>query len=164
MATQVPLTKDKATGTREISARIPEMFSDMERWMESFLPQGWRQPIHFERPVWGERLPQVDLIDRKDEIVLRAAVPGFSKDELEVAATNNTVTIRGSSKKEDEEKREDGEYYRHEIRTESFMRTIPLPSTVDDSKAKASFKQGLLELVLPKVERAKRHTLPIEDA
>jgi len=162
MATQVPIKKEKGGDIAERSSYPFGMFSDFERWAESFFPEAWMKPLRMESRLLRETMPQVDLIDRKDDILLRAAVPGFSKDNLEVSVTDSTVTLRGWSRKEDEEKKGDGEYYRHEIRTEDFMRTIRLPSPVNDSKAKATFKEGLLELVLPKAESAKRHTLPIE--
>ncbi|GMR21345.1 MAG: hypothetical protein BMS9Abin36_1945 [Gammaproteobacteria bacterium] len=153
MATQVPLKK---SGKSEL--RPQGMLAEMEQWAEGFFPQNLFKPLHLERPLLREAIPQVDLIDKDDKIIVRAAVPGFTKDNLEVSATDNTVTIRGSSSEEQEET---GEYYRHEIHTADFMRTVRLPSYVDDEQAKATFKKGMLEIVLPKVENAKRHTLEI---
>jgi len=141
-----------------------EMLEEMEQLAERMLPLSWMRPLHLERYFWAGGLPQVDVLDRETELIVRAALPGFSKDDIEVSATNETVTIRGQARKEAEEGKEGGEYYRKEIRCEDFLRTVHLPSLVDDTKAKATFRDGMLELKLPKVESAKRHTLKIEEA
>ena len=158
MATQVPVKKSRQSRAGGLM-RPPGMFEEMERWMEGMLPERWAEPFHFNRSA-AEFGPKVDLLDREAEVVVRAAVPGFNKDDIEVSATDNTVTIRG--KAEEELKEEEGEYYHREIRTEDFLRTIRLPCFVDDSKAKASFKEGMLEVVLPKIEENKRHAVEIE--
>ena len=108
----------------------------------------------------GETLPQMDIIDRDDSIVVRAALPGVDKKDLEVSTTHQTLTLRGSTQKETRE--EKGEYFRHEISRGNFLRTVTLPSVIDESKIKAKFKDGLLEVTLPKLESAKRHTIHIE--
>jgi len=158
MATQVPVKKTRKPRTGEF-VRPASMFEEMERWMEGMFPERWSNPLRFSHNL-AEPGPQVDLIDREAEIVLRAAVPGFDKGDIEVSATDNTVTIRG--KTHEEHKEEEGEYYRREIRTEDFLRTVRLPCFVDDSKARASFKKGMIEITLPKVEEARRHTVKIE--
>ncbi|KPJ94310.1 MAG: heat-shock protein Hsp20, partial [Gammaproteobacteria bacterium SG8_11] len=76
-----------------------------------------------------------------------------------LTVTENTVTLKGETKKE--EKEEKGNYYRCETSRGSFMRTFALPCDVDGSKAKAEFKNGVLELTLPKVEKSKRHSIKI---
>jgi len=158
MATQVPVKKSRQSRAGGLM-RPPSMFEEMERWMEGMLPEKWGEPFHFNRSA-AEFGPKVDLIDREAELVVRAAVPGFDKADIEVSATDNSLTIRGKAR--EEHKEEEGEYYHREIRTEAFLRTIRLPCFVDDSKAKASFKEGMLEVVLPKIEENKRHAVEIE--
>ncbi len=158
MATQVPVKKPRQSRAAGLM-RPPSMFEEMERWMEGMLPEKWGDPFHFNRSA-AEFGPSVDLIDREAEIVVRAAVPGFNKADIEVSATDNSVTIRG--KVREETKEEEGEYYHREIRSEDFLRTVRLPCFVDDSKTKATFKEGMLEIVLPKIEENRRHTVKIE--
>lgn len=136
------------------------MLEEMERMFESVVPHNWMRPLRWDKSLLGDILPQVDVVERDDSILLRAAIPGVSKDDLEVSTTDHTVTIRGRSRKE--EKEETGEYYRHEISSGSFLRTVTLPATVDENTVKATFKDGMLELTLPKLESAKRHTVKIE--
>ena len=158
MATQVPVKNPRQTHSGNLM-RPPSMFEEMERWMEGLLPEKWGAPFHFNRSM-TEFGPKVDLIDREAEVVVRAAVPGFDKADIEVSATDNSVTLRGRAR--EEHKEEEGEYYHREIRAEDFLRTIRLPCFVDDSKARASFKEGMLEVVLPKAEDNKRHAVKIE--
>lgn len=106
------------------------------------------------------RLPKVDIIDRESEIVVRAEVAGVDKKDLDVSVTDTTVTIKGSTRQESKE--EKGDYYRCEISQGSFARTVALPGDVDSGKARASFKDGILELMLPKKEAAKRHSIKVE--
>jgi len=160
MATPIPVTR--AREARAGGLRRPlEMFEEMERWAERMLPLPWMRPPHLERMFWGAAIPQVDVVDREAEIVVRAAVPGFGKDDIEVTTTNDAVTIRGKACAEETE---EGEYTRREISCEDFLRTVHLPCLVDDSKAKATFRDGILELMLPKAETVKRHTIKIEEA
>jgi HSP20 family protein len=136
------------------------MLEEMEHMFESMLPQKWWRHFGEEPEFRFETLPRVDVIDREDNIIVRAALPGVEKDDLEVSTTAQTVTIRGSSKKEKKEEKD--EYYRCEISESNYLRTVALPATIDDSKAKATFKNGMLELKLPKLESAKRRSVKIE--
>jgi HSP20 family protein len=141
--------------------RPANMLEEMERIFENFMPHSLLRPFHTEHAWMGEAGPHMDVIDRDDSIVVRAAMPGVKKDDLEVSTTDHTVTICGSTSSETKE--EKGEYYRHEISKGNYLRTVTLPASVDESGAKASFKDGMLELILPKLESAKRHTIAIEE-
>lgn len=105
-------------------------------------------------------MPKVDVIDRDDEVVVRAEIPGVAKDDLDISVTDNTVTIKGETKRESKE--EKGDYYRCEISRGTFARTLPLPANVDSDSAKAKFEDGVLELTIPKVEKAKRRTIKVD--
>jgi HSP20 family protein len=157
MASTIPVKRVPETGMEML--RPFRLLEEMEELAGRMLPSWRTAPA--ERLFWGGGLPQVDIVDREADLLVRAAVPGFTKDDIEVTSTNDAVTIRGSSRTEE---KEEGEYYRREIRCEDFLRTIHLPTLVDDTKARATFRDGVLEIVLPKVERAKRHTLKIEGA
>ena len=138
---------------------------EMERAFEDFFPTPWTKGFRFPSLWKGKGLsmeglsPKVDIIDRDDQVVVRAEVPGIDKDNLDVSVTENTITLKGETKKE--EKEEKGNFYRSEISRGSFQRTFALPCDVDGSKAKAEFKNGVLELSLPKVTKSKRHSVKI---
>jgi HSP20 family protein len=95
--------------------------------------------------------PKIDMIDRGNELLVRAEIPGISKDDLQISLTDQTVTIRGESHKDTRE--EKGDYFRREISRGSFQRTLALPAAVAGDQAKATFADGVLELVLPKVDK-----------
>ncbi|HID82814.1 MAG TPA: Hsp20/alpha crystallin family protein [Chromatiales bacterium] len=139
----------------------------MERRFDDFFSRGWMRPSHWDIPSFSElmphfetKLPKVDVIDRDKEVLVRAEVPGVDKKDLEVSATENSVTIKGSTRHE--EKEEKGDYYRSEISRGSFSRTVGLPGEVNTDKAKAKFKDGVLELTIPKVAHARRRTVTVE--
>jgi HSP20 family protein len=157
-----------AKGTKEIVVpkgaveRMPRpaSFGDLDRVFEDFFNRRWLRPFRWERPP-GEMMvmPSVDIIDRDDEVVVKAEVPGYKKEEIEISVSDSSLTIKGETKTE--EKEEKGDFYRCEISRGAFSRTLALPAAVDDSKAKAVIKDGVLELTLPKLEKAKRHTIAI---
>ncbi len=149
------------------AAHVLGPFDEMDRLFESILPRGWMQPWRRQWPAWGEmmapleaRMPRVDVIDRDDEIVVRAEAPGVEKKDLDVSVSDNTVTIKGATCHE--EKEEKGDYYRCEISRGSFARTVALPAEVDGARAKASIKDGMLELLLPKITKSKRHSVKLD--
>ncbi len=137
-------------------------FESMERMFDDFLGRGWLRPFRRDWPAFPEidlTMPKVDVIDRDDDVVVRAEVPAVKKEDIEVSISGNTVTIKGESKHE--EKEEKGDYYRAEISRGAFSRMVTLPAEVDESKAKAALKDGVLELTLPKVQKAKRRTIKV---
>jgi HSP20 family protein len=158
----------RETGYRPWRPPVPfeEMDRMFDRLLEGFGPR-WLRPFRGEWP-WGleaegrleHRLPRVDVIDREEAVVVRAELPGVDKKDLDVSMTENTVTIRATT--HHEEKEETGDYHRSEILRGEFLRTIPLPVAVDGEKAKAAFKDGLLEVTLPKAEVAKRRAITVE--
>jgi HSP20 family protein len=164
--------EEKQKGTevavrKEPSVRALTPFEEMEQLLEAFFPRpGWMRPL-WERPMWGEmmatmeaRFPKMDVIDREGEIVVRAEIPGFSKDEIEVSLMGEDLVIKGASRHE-KVADEKGRYHRREISSQSFERNITLPAAVDAEKASSSFKDGVLELILPKREKVKEHKIPI---
>ncbi|MEW6162785.1 MAG: Hsp20/alpha crystallin family protein [Nitrospirota bacterium] len=142
---------------------LESMRREMERLFEEFI-----EPIPRRRfRLWSRRepeviVPNVDMYDRKNEIVVMAELPGVEKENIDLKITENDLTIKGEIKREEDVKEED--YYSREISYGSFARTIALPTEVDSSKAKATFKNGILEIVLPKKEEAKPKEIKVEIA
>jgi HSP20 family protein len=152
-----------AKGEIERMPRAVSPFERMDRMFDDFFGRGWLRPFRFERPALAEfdwNLPKVDVVDREAEIVVRAEVPGVKKEDIEVSVSGDVLTIKGESKHE--EKEEKGDYWRSEITRGSFSRTLQLPAAVDEDKVKAEMKDGLLQLTLPKIEKAKRKTIRID--
>ena len=142
-------------------------FEEMERLFEQFFGRAWLRPFNWENPLWNEmarsmevRVPSVDVIDREEEVLVRAEIPGVDKENLEVSVSDDRLTIKGSTRQEKEEK-EAGEYTRREMSRGSFTRVVTLPANVDGEKAGASFKDGVLELTLPKLKPSKRFRINV---
>lgn len=156
----------KAQEIQKAPARALSPFEEMDRMFDQYFRRGWMRPWRFEWPGFPEmalpemKVPKVDVIDRENEVVVKAEIPGVEKKDLDISVGEDTVTIKGATRHE--EKEEKGDYYRCEISRGAFSRTVALPATVDGGKAKASFKDGVLELTLPKVEKAKRHAVKVE--
>lgn len=164
---QVPVRKEEEREPeRAARSRGLMPFEDIERMFDDFLSRKWLRPFSWELPSWGRlmpfegRVPKVDVIDREDEVVVHAELPGVRKENLDVSVSENTLTIKASTKHEEEG--EKGEYYRRERSVGAFSRSVTLPSGVDESKAKATFSEGLLELVFPKLATAKRQRIAVE--
>lgn len=106
------------------------------------------------------RAPAVDLFEEKDDIVVKAEIPGIDKDSINVNLSDHTLTIKGEKKKEEEVKEEN--YYRSERSYGSFVRTLELPKDVHADKVKATFKNGVLEVRMPKTEEAKAREIKVK--
>lgn len=132
-------------------------FSELARWETDLLDWFGQRRWPFKRSPWSmlQQLsaPVVDVYEENDEVVAKAELAGIGKDEIDVELTQDTLTVRGEKKKEEEVKEED--YYRSERAYGSFSRTVALPSEIQPDKAKASFKDGVLEVRAPKTEEAK---------
>lgn len=133
---------------------------DLERFFDDFMGKNWMRPWSWEFPDIESQMPRVDVIDREDEVVVKAELPGINKEDIEVNVTDSTLTIKGSSKKEEEE--EKGDYHRREISSSYVSRTVQLPAEVEGENAKATLKDGVLEVTLHKVEKSKQKRITIE--
>ena len=162
--------EEKEEGKQELlkaqPARALSPFEEMDRLFESFFPRSWLHPLHWPRTGWGElaepfegKMPRVDVVDRDNEILVKAEIPGVEKKDLDVSVTENTVSIKGTTSHE--EKEEKGDYYRCEISRGAYSRIVPLPADVDADKAKAKFKDGVLELTLPKAKKSTRRSVKV---
>jgi HSP20 family protein len=126
-------------------------FEEMERWFE----EAFRRP--FFAPSWMPRLrmpdvgatyPSVDIFEDDNDVIVKAELPGMKKDEIEVNISDDVITISGEKKTDDKVEKKD--YYRLECSFGSFTRTLRLPAETQTDKAKANFKDGVLEIRIPK--------------
>jgi HSP20 family protein len=144
----------KAEPTKAISP-----LEEMERWFEDV----FRKPFSLLRPSWFPRVrfpeieeitPTVDVFEEGDDVVVKAELPGMGRENIDVKVTDDAITISGEKKKE--EKVEKKNYYRMERSYGSFTRSLRLPAEVQSEKATAKFKEGVLEVRIPKTEEAKK--------
>jgi HSP20 family protein len=122
--------------------------------------------VAFTRPLslsLGESLawmPQIDMYQTEDEVVVKATVPGVKPEDLHITVTGDVLTIRGEVKQEEEIK--DAAYHIRERRYGTFSRSLPLPVPVLTDKAKAEFENGVLTLTLPKAEEVRPKTIEVK--
>lgn len=102
----------------------------------------------------GTRAPALDMSETDQDVKLTAELPGVDKDHLTVEVLPEAVSIKGEVRREEERKGEG--WVRRERQYQSFERTVPLPAEVKPDEAKATFRDGLLQITLPKSEQAKR--------
>lgn len=137
--------------------------------LESYFDRFFRHPFSlFSRPPWGfgdvpgfgVPSPTVDIFEEGGDMVVKAEIPGISKEDLNVSITEDSLTISGEKKQE--EKVEKKDYHRIERSYGSFSRSFRLPDNVSGEKAKASFKDGILEIRLPKTKETKAKKIQIK--
>lgn len=150
--------------TKEVTPTTGGLFSfdEFDNFFSDFLSHKWPRVFDWNSPVVFEKtFPKVDVIDHDKDIEVRAALPGVKKENLELTITDQTINIHATTKK-DEKKEEAGRYYRREIMHGEYQRTLALPSNVDSENAKATFKDGLLKVVIPKTETSQKKSIAIQ--
>jgi len=108
----------------------------------------------------AEWAPRVDIQETDKNFVILAEIPGISKDDVKVDITEGVLSIRGERKQEKEEKGK--KFHRIERVYGSFKRSFSLPDNVDESKIKASFKDGVLDLSIPKTPEKETRAIDIK--
>ncbi len=109
----------------------------------------------------GFNMPAVDVMETPEGFTVKAALPGWKPEDVEVTVENGMLTLRGEWKQEEESKDDKSRWLRREIRYSSFERSIQLPTEVEAEKAKAEFENGVLTLTIPKAEVVKPKQIKI---
>jgi len=131
----------------------------MDRLWDEFFGPGRRAL----RPVAEEEwFPAVDVSESDDKITVKAEVPGMEAKDIEISMVGDTLTIKGEKKSEREEKGET--YHMVERSYGSFCRSLRVPAVVDADKVEATYKNGVLTVVLPKKEEVKPKAIQIKAA
>jgi HSP20 family protein len=130
---------------------------EMDRLFERFLEPTW-----MELPTLGEWSPKVDVTETKDTMTVKAELPGVEQADIGLSLRDNVLTIKGEKHEETEEK--DKRYHRVERAYGAFVRALRLPADVDGSKASATFKDGVLTIIMPKAAEATGTTIPVKAA
>ena len=126
-----------STLSEEINRLFDSPFGEFTRHMELF--NGWT--------------PVLDVYEDKDNLIVKAELPGMKREEIDISFHDGTLTISGERKYE--HKNQDAETYRAERFFGKFHRTLALPKPVQSDKATATYKDGILTVTLPKTEEAK---------
>jgi HSP20 family protein len=133
---------------------LNDLRNEMDRIFETFF--GERFPAFKEEFSFT---PAIEVSETESEIIVKAAVPGIDKKDLNISILDNNLIIKGEIKREKEEKKKN--YYKQEIAYGSFSRTIPLPAEVKVDEVKANMKNGIVTITIPKSEKAKAKEITI---
>jgi HSP20 family protein len=137
-----------------------EMSSLQERMNRLMSDFRTRSPFGEEEMAQGAWIPAVDIYETKESIVLNVELPGVTKEDIALEVKDSTLTIKGEKKLEKNVKEEN--FHRLERSYGSFTRAFTLPSTVQQDKVKAKFRDGILEIMLPKAEEAKPKQIKVD--
>ena len=141
-------------------------FRNFEQRMENMFHDMWQNNFHREKFPdlfsYGSltSMPKMDVVDRDKEIIVKAELPGFDKDDLDISIANNQLVIK--AKTSHEEKEEKGDYLKQEISKSEIYRSVLLPADVEDENIKTSFKKGILKLTIPKQKKSQRRQIKVE--
>ena len=114
----------------------------------------------FGRMLTEDWFPTVDVSETKDKLLIKAELPGLDAKDVDVSMSGDILTIKGEKKKEEEQK--DEHYYSCERYSGSFQRSFRLPVNIKADKIEASFDKGVLKIMLPKTEEAKKKKIEIK--
>lgn len=132
-------------------------FEELRR-MQSRMGRMFRE---FETSTFeGEMSPFIDIVDVDNELIVTADVPGVEKEDISIDVRGDMLEIKASRKEEKEEKKKN--YWRRERSYNRYYRTIRLPVPVNEKGAKATLKNGVLEIRLPRVKEERKKAIPIE--
>ena len=154
---------------RQARRRLDTLRGEVDRLFEDFDRDFWRTPLRrsvsdveqfWRRQVSRGFVPAVDIVELDAAYEVAVELPGMDGKNIEVKLANGALTIRGEKQQETEEKKEG--YYLRERHFGAFERSIPLPEGVDTGKIEASFKNGVLTVMLPKKPEAQKPETKIE--
>lgn len=132
-------------------------FEEMERMFDDFFQRRYFAPTwmpRFRFPEFTDVSASVDMFEEGEDLVIKAEIPGMKKDEISIDFSGDIVTISGEKKSEEHTERKD--YYRVERSFGTFSRKLRLPVDIQIDKTRATFKDGVLEIRMPKSESEKQ--------
>lgn len=141
----------------DMGERLNRVFAGLGRPGSARLPEAGREALTV--PEWS---PMVDITETDEEYLIKAEIPEVKKEDVKVSVENGVLTLQGERKQEKEEKGK--KFHRVERYYGSFLRTFTVPDNVDETKVKAEFKDGILNVHLPKTEKAKPKAVEVKVA
>lgn len=165
---EVPVQRAEQRGSNSLEPRndfdLAPLFRETESLFERFFAGfgGGLVPSDFFRSGTGPAGPslQLDVTETDDAYHVAVELPGVDEKDVEVTLANGALAIRGEKRAESRD--EKGEVFRMERSYGRFERTVALPSEIDEERVRASFRRGVLEVTLPKSERARQRARRIQ--
>jgi len=132
-------------------------FMTLREAMDHLFDDAFTRPLSI-RDGWS--VPAIDMYQTDEELVVKASIPGYKAENVQISVTGDVLTLRGEVKQEDEKKEK--AWHIREQRWGSFERSVALPTQVVADKAKAEFENGILIVTLPKAEEVKPKTITVK--
>ncbi|HSL31716.1 MAG TPA: Hsp20/alpha crystallin family protein [Anaerolineales bacterium] len=126
--------------------------------MDRLFDDAFTRPLNLRDGGWSA--PAIDMYQTDDEVVVRAALPGFKADEVQINVTGDVLTLRGERKQEEE--KQERAWHIREHRWGTFERSIALPTEVTADRAVADFENGVLTITLPKADEVKPKAITVK--
>jgi HSP20 family protein len=159
-----PSFLERITGSIKLDQSKDDSFDEQEQFADS--DDAERVDLHQSAgTAWEEESEQdgelpIDMYQTRDTIVIRALVAGVSPDDLDISITRDMVTLKGQ--REEVQEAPDEDYYHRELFWGSFSRSIVLPEEIVIDEAEAREKHGLLEIILPKLDKGRSARLSVK--
>ncbi len=144
--------------SKEIQPKWGIFGDDLDNMFEGF----FRPMRRLTEASDGSFVPAVDVIENETAYTVKAELPGVKKEDIDVSINNGVLTINGETKSDEEDKDKEGRVIRRERHFGQYVRSMQLGGVIDESAVKATYKDGVLELELPKVEEAKPKKVDIQ--
>ena len=135
---------------------VPSVSDDIDRAFDRMV-RNWVSPVSFSEFEWN---PSIDVSESENDLVVKAEIPGVDPKDVDISVINNNLIISGEKRQEEEEKERN--YFRRERSYGSFRRSFALPADVDVDKIKASSKDGVISVVIPKSGEKQSKKVQIE--
>lgn len=136
----VPVRRTEPGGLMSLAGEFERIMRDYLGPWRGF----WRMPLVLRREMW---IPDIDLLRQDDKLVVRADLPGMKREDIDISVEDSVLFIRGKRQEEKEVKEED--YYFAERSLGTFSRAISIPEGVKAEAIEATYKDGVLEVVIP---------------
>jgi HSP20 family protein len=143
-----------------MSLELWNPYQDLEHWFDKYGRSSRGSITKNAKFELGDWIPSVDIDESSDNFVVKAELPGVAKDDIKVDINNGILTIKGEKRAVSDKK--DKNCHRKECSYGSFVRSFTLPHEVQEDKIDASFKDGILSLMIPKSEKAKPKQIDIK--
>ncbi len=155
---------DRWRTRRQSTRNVPELRTELHNTVDELFRRAWSEPFGLMEPGMptgmGMFQPRLELEEDDENLYVTAEIPGMNREDVEVRMQSGQLLLRGE-KKQEEEKKERGVTH-SERRYGFFERRIPLPAEIDQDKCQASYRDGLLEVTLPKTEQSRKQSRRID--
>jgi len=160
MASLIPWGRGRS-GRGELTSRrthpLAQLQDEFDALWDRFFARG---PVPSEEEFASERFWDLDMEEGDNEVIVRAEIPGFDPNELDIQVNNNILTIKAEKKQQSKER--EGTAGWHERRYAMYRRSMTLPPGTNPDKAEANYRNGVLELHIPRAAEARGRRIPIQ--